>query len=135
MVPDSFSQRAQQALIEAAAAKAARELHPNQTHESSVEAEPRVDFDKSPGSDIVRPPIRPHAAHGDRGDPDNDDDHDRLLTAALVKRRYGNCSDMWLWRRLHDLSGFPQPLSICGRRFWKLSALVAWERARAKGEA
>ena len=80
----------------------------------------------------VRETRRPHAAHGDRGDPDSDDEHERLLTAAQVKRRYGNASDMWLWRRLHDLSGFPQPLLICGRRFWKLSALIAWERARAK---
>jgi predicted DNA-binding transcriptional regulator AlpA len=38
---------------------------------------------------------------------------------------------MWLWRRLKDGSGFPKPLEICGRRFWKLSDLVAWERARA----
>ena len=66
---------------------------------------------------------------------DNDDEHERLLTAAQVKRRYGNASDMWLWRRLHDSSGFPQPLVICGRRFWKQSALIEWERARANREA
>ena len=78
---------------------------------------------------------RPHAAHGDRGAPDSDDEHERLLTAAQVKRRYGNASDMWLWRRLHDSSGFPQPLFICGRRFWRMAALIAWERTRAKGGA
>ena len=65
----------------------------------------------------------------------NDDEHERLLTAGQVKRRYGNASDMWLWRRLHDSSGFPQPLVICGRRFWKLGALIAWEHARARSEA
>jgi hypothetical protein len=82
----------------------------------------------------VRGTLKPHAAHGDRGD-DPDDERERLLTAAQVKRRYGNASDMWLWRRLHDSSGFPQPLSICGRRFWKLSGLIAWERAQAMGAA
>jgi hypothetical protein len=81
----------------------------------------------------VRGTRKPHAAHGDCADPDADDE--RLLTAAQVKRRYGNASDMWLWRRLHDSSGFPQPLFICGRRFWRMAALISWERARAKGAA
>jgi predicted DNA-binding transcriptional regulator AlpA len=48
-----------------------------------------------------------------------------------VRARYADASDMWLWRRLNDDSGFPKPLEICGRRFWKLSALIAWERNRA----
>ena len=84
---------------------------------------------------LVREIRRPHAAHSDRGDPDSDDEHEQLLTAALVKRRYGHASDMWLWRRLHDSSGFPEPLLICGRRFWRMGALIAWERSRAKGGA
>jgi hypothetical protein len=83
----------------------------------------------------VRGTHRPRAAHGDRADNDGDEEHERLLTAAQVKRRFGDASDMWLWRRLHDSSGFPQPLFICARRFWKLSELIAWERARAKGAA
>jgi predicted DNA-binding transcriptional regulator AlpA len=56
---------------------------------------------------------------------------DRYLNARQVRARYADASDMWLWRRLNDNSGFPKPLEICGRRFWKLSALVAWERNRA----
>jgi predicted DNA-binding transcriptional regulator AlpA len=48
-----------------------------------------------------------------------------------VRSRYGNCSDMWVWRRLRDESGFPKPIDISGRRFWKLSELIAWERKRA----
>jgi hypothetical protein len=83
--------------------------------------------------DECEPRIRPPAAQGDRRDADDDDD--RLLTAAQVKRRYGNASDMWLWRRLRDSSGFPKPILICGRRFWRLSALIAWERSRAAGVA
>jgi hypothetical protein len=130
-----FSQAGQRALIDAAATKALHNLRPKPTPQGSVEAKRRADSDKPPASDTERAPVRPHAAHGHRGDPDNDDDHDRLLTAAQVKRRYGNASDMWLWRRLHDSSGFPQPLFICGRRFWRMAALIAWERARAKGGA
>jgi hypothetical protein len=42
---------------------------------------------------------------------------------------------MWIFRRLRDDSGFLRPIEISGRRFWKLSALVAWERSRGKGEA
>lgn len=39
---------------------------------------------------------------------------------------------MWLHRRLNDDSGFPQPdLVVAGRRFWKLSSLVNWERCAA----
>jgi hypothetical protein len=54
---------------------------------------------------------------------------DRYLTARQVRRRYGDASDMWLWRRLKDNSGF-KPIEISGRRFWKLSALFAWERSQ-----
>jgi hypothetical protein len=56
---------------------------------------------------------------------------DRYLTSAQLRTRYGHCSDMWVYRRLHDGSGFPQPTTIAGRRFWRLTDLVAWERARA----
>jgi hypothetical protein len=129
------SEAGQQALIDAAVAKAVRELRPKPTREGSVEAKRKADSDASPPSDAELAPVRPHAAHGHRGDSDSDDEHERLLNAGQVRRRYGNASDMWLWRRLHDSSGFPKPLFICGRRFWKLSALVAWESARDKGEA
>ena len=57
---------------------------------------------------------------------------DPYLNANQVKHRYGDCSDMWLHRRLHDDSGFPPPdLVVNGRRFWRLSSLVRWERQRA----
>jgi hypothetical protein len=52
---------------------------------------------------------------------------DRFLNSRQVRRRYGDSSDMWLWRRLNDQSGFPLPINISGRRFWKLDDLVAWE--------
>ena len=28
---------------------------------------------------------------------------------------------------------FHDPLLVCGRRFWKLSALIAWERVAGEG--
>jgi predicted DNA-binding transcriptional regulator AlpA len=59
---------------------------------------------------------------------------DRFLTAAQVRRRYGDASDMWIWRRLHDDSGFPKPMVIGRRRLWSLTALTAWE-GRAGAEA
>jgi hypothetical protein len=59
-------------------------------------------------------------------------DEDRFLSAPQVRQRYGGASAMWLHRRLHDDSGFPPPdLVVNERRFWKLSALVRWERERA----
>jgi predicted DNA-binding transcriptional regulator AlpA len=60
---------------------------------------------------------------------------DCFLTAAQARARYGQCSDMWLWRRLHDDSGFPRPILINKRRLWRLSELVAWERSRTSQAA
>ena len=57
---------------------------------------------------------------------------DRFLTTRQVRARYGDASEMWIWRRLQDTSGFPKPMEICGRRFWKLSDLIVWERSRCR---
>ena len=73
--------------------------------------------------------------HGEEDATAADDANEKFLTAKQVRQRYGDASDMWVWRRLRDGSDFPQPIEISGRRFWKLSALVAWERARARGGA
>jgi predicted DNA-binding transcriptional regulator AlpA len=60
-----------------------------------------------------------------------DDDLITYLTAAQVRARFGGISDMALWRWLHDDElGFPQPLRIQGRRFWKAADLTAWECSR-----
>ena len=56
---------------------------------------------------------------------------DSFLTAKQTRTRYGDVSDMWLWRRLHDDSGFPRPIVINRRRFWRVSELIRWERSRA----
>lgn len=60
---------------------------------------------------------------------------DVFLTANHVRRRYGNASDMWLYRREHDASSFPKPLRIQGRRFWQLADLRAWEASQASDKA
>jgi predicted DNA-binding transcriptional regulator AlpA len=53
---------------------------------------------------------------------------DVFLTARDMRRRYGNVSDMWLYRREHDAdSNFPKPIRISGRRFWRLSDVMRWE--------
>lgn len=55
---------------------------------------------------------------------------DTYLPIAEVRRRYG-VSDMTIWRWLaDDRLGFPQPMRIRRRRFWKLSALLSWEAQR-----
>jgi predicted DNA-binding transcriptional regulator AlpA len=58
-------------------------------------------------------------------------ENDVMLTAKQVRNRYGGVSDMAIWRWLRDENlGFPQPVLINGRRYWWLSQLSAWERAR-----
>jgi hypothetical protein len=64
-----------------------------------------------------------------------DQSTDCFLTARQTRTRYGDASDMWLHRRLHDASGFPEPVVICGRRFWRLSDLITWERKAAEHPA
>ena len=59
--------------------------------------------------------------------PDHDD---KLLPAPRVSARYGVTS-MTLWRWLKNSTlAFPAPLRINARRYWRLTDLVAWERAR-----
>lgn len=58
---------------------------------------------------------------------------EKFLLAAAVRERYGNVSDMWLWRRLNEAgSTFPKPIVIKRRRFWRLSELIVWESEQAE---
>lgn len=54
--------------------------------------------------------------------------------AAQVRARYGDVSDMWIFRRTRD-DGFPAPIYFGGKnRFWDDAALDAWDaRAIAAG--
>jgi predicted DNA-binding transcriptional regulator AlpA len=59
-----------------------------------------------------------------------------FLASRQVRERYGNASDMWLYRREHDeATSFPKPIRICGRRFWRLSDLVKWESSLGGADA
>lgn len=52
---------------------------------------------------------------------------DELLPAAQVRRRYG-VSDMTVFRWVNDQKlGFPQPLYINKRRYWRVADLQAFE--------
>ncbi|SOR30303.1 Prophage CP4-57 regulatory [Methylorubrum extorquens] len=61
---------------------------------------------------------------------------DDLLPAAQVRARY-KVSDMTVFRWLADAKlGFPQPLRINGRRYWRIADLQAFEaRQSSKREA
>ena len=59
---------------------------------------------------------------------------EKLLPAKKVRERYG-VSDQTIWRWLHDKnSGFPKPIRIQGRRYWRLEQLLAFEAARSEGD-
>ena len=50
------------------------------------------------------------------------------LTANDVRRRFGNVSDMTIWRWEQDRgTGFPEPMRINRRRYWRVADLDAWE--------
>jgi predicted DNA-binding transcriptional regulator AlpA len=70
----------------------------------------------------MRPDPRPPARDSD----------EVFLNARAVIARYG-VSPMWIWRRLRDESGFPAPITIATRRYWRLSSLVEWERSKSSG--
>lgn len=61
---------------------------------------------------------------------------EELLPAPKVRGRY-NVSDQTLWRWENDEKlGFPQPLRINTRRYWRLADLQAFEiRQASKKEA
>lgn len=56
---------------------------------------------------------------------------DNMLPAAQVWKRYGK-TDRTLDRWLKDEGlGFPRPLVIRNRRYFKEAELIEWERAQA----
>ena len=72
-----------------------------------------------------------HSHHQRNGDRAGEPEDDVYLTSAQTRKRYGGVSRMWLHRRSRDNSGFPSPIIVAGRKLWKLSSLVAWERQAA----
>jgi hypothetical protein len=63
------------------------------------------------------------------------DGNSSLVPSRKVLERYLICDrtlDRWV---VNPALGFPQPVIINRRRYWRVSELSAWERARAKGGA
>ena len=58
----------------------------------------------------------------------------KLITSATVREICGGISDMSLWRWLNDPKmGFPKPIVIQRRRYWREADVMSWigERATA----
>jgi predicted DNA-binding transcriptional regulator AlpA len=62
---------------------------------------------------------------------------DTLLPSSKVRQRFGGVSDMTLWRwERNEKLGFPKPVRINARRYYRLSELDEFEqRQRAKQAA
>ncbi|KSV90945.1 hypothetical protein N181_09760 [Sinorhizobium fredii USDA 205] len=57
------------------------------------------------------------------------------LTTSQVLQRY-SISEMSLWRwQKNESLGFPRPMIVNKRKFFKEEDLVAWERERARASA
>ena len=56
----------------------------------------------------------------------------RFMSAGDVCTRYGGISSMtlWRWAAKSDL-GFPTPIKICGRRFFAIADLDAFDAGRS----
>jgi predicted DNA-binding transcriptional regulator AlpA len=52
----------------------------------------------------------------------------RWLTSRQLKERFGECSDMWIWRRLRDDPKFPKPkMRIRKVRLWDEADVELYE--------
>ena len=60
----------------------------------------------------------------------DDNTANSMLPAVAVRGRY-KISNMTLWRWLDSQElEFPKPISINGRRFWRIGDLCKWEERR-----
>jgi predicted DNA-binding transcriptional regulator AlpA len=58
-------------------------------------------------------------------------------TARQVRERYGDCSHMWIARRLESDPDFPRPVKFNRLRMWDEAELDAYDRicaARGRGD-
>lgn len=50
----------------------------------------------------------------------------------MCRDLFGGVSAMWVERKLADEeSGFPKPIYISGRRFWRVAEVLAWIDAQS----
>jgi len=60
----------------------------------------------------------------------------RHITSKALRERYGNISEMTLWRWERDPNlGLPKPQVINKRKYYDLDEIEAWERKRAAGSS
>ena len=60
-------------------------------------------------------------------------DESELITARTLRHRFGGVSDMTVWRWCRDEAlGFPTPLRINKRRYWRLADIQAFEARQAE---
>jgi len=53
-----------------------------------------------------------------------------LIPARTVRAELGGISDMTLWRWLHRPElGFPQPIFIARRRYWRRADIETWKQS------
>ena len=58
---------------------------------------------------------------------------DAMMTARQVRQTCGPVTDMTLWRWLRDEStGFPKPVYVNRRRYWRAAEVAAWWASRSK---
>ena len=55
---------------------------------------------------------------------------EKRIQAAAVRALCGDISDMTLWRWI-NARGFPEPVYIARRRFWRESDVIEWLDAQA----
>jgi predicted DNA-binding transcriptional regulator AlpA len=58
-------------------------------------------------------------------------DDETLLTSKQVCARFGGVTVMSLWRWMNDdETGFPKPIKINSRNYWRLGDLRHWQASR-----
>lgn len=57
---------------------------------------------------------------------------ERRVGSRYVKELFG-VTDMTLWRWLNSDTGFPKPIHISGRRYWREADILAFLDAREAG--
>jgi predicted DNA-binding transcriptional regulator AlpA len=63
-------------------------------------------------------------------------DEGMLLTAVKTRQRYGNVTEMTLYRWERDAKfDFPKPVRINSRKYFRLSELQEWERRQVGAKA
>ena len=55
-----------------------------------------------------------------------------LITTGQLRERYAGVSGTWVDRRLAGTPGFPRPVYIGRRRYWKITELEEYERGLAR---